>query len=125
MSTETPEFQRRAAVERPSSSSLESGLLIKNLPGRMASDAAPQMSIEETYHFDLTGYLVVKDVLSQKELRTANELIDQQVLTASPSYAGDSKAMRGDGTGVTRLDGGHLLELPPVDGCQPFWNMLA
>ena len=66
------------------------------------------MSEAELYHFDLAGYVIVRNVLSEDELRVANEAIDRQELQSSPSYAGSSVALAGelrpDGTGpITRL----------------------
>ena len=69
---------------------------------------AERMSEAELYHFDLAGYVIVRNVLSDDELRVANEAIDRQELQSSPSYAGSSVALAGelraDGTGpITRL----------------------
>ena len=36
------------------------------------------MSQEELYLFDLTGYLVVEDALTQEAVATANQAIDQE-----------------------------------------------
>jgi hypothetical protein len=69
---------------------------------------AQLMSDAELYHFDLTGYVIVRNVLSDDELRIANEAIDRQELDPSPTYSGSSVSlageMRADGSGpVTRL----------------------
>ena len=75
----------------------------------MTSDRTEErMSEAELYHFDLAGYVIVRNVLSEDELRVANEAIDRQELQPSPSYAGSSVALAGelraDGTGpITRL----------------------
>ena len=69
---------------------------------------AQLMSDAELYHFDLTGYVIVRNVLSDDELRIANEAIDRQELDPSPTYSGSSVSlageMRADGSGpITRL----------------------
>ena len=87
----------------------------------------PQMSVGELYAFDLRGYVVVRNALTAEELRTANEAIDRMgslESTASPTYAGDSKAMN-PGTGLTRMSSTEPLLTLPQPYCQPFRNMLA
>ena len=37
------------------------------------------MNQEELYLFDLNGYLVIEDVLTQEEITTANQAIDQNL----------------------------------------------
>ena len=37
------------------------------------------MNQEELYLFDLNGYLVIEDVLTQEEVTTANQAIDQNL----------------------------------------------
>ena len=37
------------------------------------------MNQEELYLFDLNGYLVIEDVLTQEEVATANQAIDQNL----------------------------------------------
>ena len=65
-------------------------------------------------------------MLSPEQLAIANEAIDMQELTPSPSYTRDSAALRGKGLGgkfSTHLDsGGDLMGLPQPH-CQPFRDM--
>ena len=87
---------------------------------------AARMSEAELYHFDLAGYVIVRNVLSEDELRVANEAIDRQQLQPSPTYAGSSVALAGklrpDGTGpITRLGNTEpLLEMGAFDVCADF-----
>ena len=88
---------------------------------------------------DLTGWLLVKDVLSPEQLRIANEGIDMLTLNGSPSCApkrqpgsaalspaalrsadtGDSKTLGGEGTS-TRLGNQESLMDLEQPYCQPF-----
>ena len=54
-----------------------------------------EMSADEKYLFDLLGFLIVRDVLSEEHLKLANEAIDSMELTPSPEYFGDSVALKG------------------------------
>eukprot|EP01051_Picozoa_sp_SAG22_P014340 SAG22_NODE_1726_length_3712_cov_4.345143_1_plen_235_part_10 len=71
-----------------------------------------------------TGYLIVRDVLTPEQLRIANEGIDQQELSNSPSYTRGSGALTGAGTS-TRLGNTADLMGMPQPYCQPFRDMLA
>ena len=70
------------------------------------------MSHKEKYLFDLTGFLVVKDVLTAEQLKLANAAIDSMELEQSPEYFGDSEALKGanrstrlgNTTGLMELD---------------------
>ena len=111
----------------------------------MAQLAAPQMSAAELYAFDLRGYVVVRNALSESELAVANEAIDrmappdysakEQVATEglggdfgqllpSPNYSGSSIALSTD-TGITRLGATKNLMQLPSPFCDPFRSMLA
>ena len=43
-----------------------------------------QMSSDEKYLFDLTGYLLVRDVLSKEQLDIANAAIDAMMIQELP-----------------------------------------
>ena len=81
------------------------------------------MNDDEKYLFDLSGYLVVENALTDDELRRSNEAIDHHFdqAKASPSYTHGSKAL--DGTS-TRKDLGGMLgcERP---WCDPFREFLV
>ena len=58
------------------------------------------MTEDEKYLFDLNGYLVVRDVLTAKEIRTANDSIDHhadqiQERVGDQSLSGESKTLKG------------------------------
>ena len=84
------------------------------------------MSQEELYLFDLTGYLVVEDALTQEAVATANQAIDQErdkirLRPRDQRMDGDSEHLRGE-HGRDELGG--LLELDPP-WCDLFRLMLA
>lgn len=83
-----------------------------------------EMSTDEKYLFDLLGFLVIRNVLSQEQLRIANDAIDAMELTQSPEYFGESTALKGDNSSTRLGNPGSLLELPHP-GCEPFREMLA
>ena len=83
-----------------------------------------QMSSDEKYLFDLTGYLSVRDVLSKEQLDIANAAIDAMELQPSPEYFGDSIALKGENRSTRLGNTKPLLELDPPH-CQPFREMLA
>ena len=82
------------------------------------------MDEKERYFWDLTGYLIVRNVLTPDEIAWANDAIDHYAdeikIDPDNKGAGDSQALRG--TGRPALSG--LLELEPPY-CEPFRNMLA
>ena len=80
------------------------------------------MDARERYFWDLTGYLVVKGVLSKEEVEQANEIVDRYSdrVKVGGATAKDSTAFAG--TGRPMLPG--ILEFPKPD-CDPFRNMLA
>lgn len=80
------------------------------------------MDARERYFWDLTGYLVVKGVLSNEEVERANEIVDRywDRVKVGGSTAKDSVAFAG--TGRPMLPG--ILEFPKPD-CDPFREMLA
>lgn len=111
----------------------------------MVQVPAPQMSAAELYAFDLRGYVVVRNALSESELAVANEAIDRMAppdytakervateglggdfgqLLPSPDYSGSSTALSTD-TGITRLGATKNLMQLPSPFCDPFRNMLA
>ena len=84
------------------------------------------MNQEELYLFDLTGYLVVEDVLTQEEVATANQAIDQnldkiRLRPRDQRLDDDSEHLRRE---HGRGELGGLLELAPP-WCDPFRLMLA
>ena len=88
------------------------------------TEQTEQMSSDEKYLFDLTGFLVVKDVLTAEQLKLANAAIDSMELQQSPEYFGDSEALKGANRS-TRL--GNTTGLMELDKpyCVPFRDMLA
>ena len=80
------------------------------------------MDARERYFWDLTGYLVVKGVLSKEEIEQTNEIVDRYSdrVKVGGSTARDSVSFAG--TGRPMLPG--ILEFPKPD-CDPFHNMLA
>ena len=84
------------------------------------------MDEKERYFWDLTGYLVVKNVLDTEELKTANAAIDYCVDRINQGEdnkgVGDSTFLRG--TGSRWMHGTNLLNIDPPY-CQPFRQMLA
>ena len=83
-----------------------------------------EMSPDEKYLFDLTGFLIVRDVLSEEQLKLANEAIDSMELNPSPEYFGDSVALRGENRSTRLGNSENLMELPHPH-CEPFREMLA
>ncbi|AWT60082.1 MAG: hypothetical protein DF168_01283 [Candidatus Moanabacter tarae] len=83
-----------------------------------------EMSTNEKYLFDLLGFLIVPDVLSAKDLETANAAIDSLELEQSPEYFKDSKALKGENKSTRLGATTGLLELPKPF-CDPFREMLA
>ena len=84
------------------------------------------MNQEELYLFDLNGYLVIEDVLTQEEVATANQAIDQNldkihIRPRDQRLDGDSEHLRGE---HSRGELSGLLELDPP-WCDPFRLMLA
>lgn len=80
------------------------------------------MDARERYFWDLTGYLVVKGVLSKEEVARANDIVDRywDRVEVGGSTARESVAFAG--TGRPMLPG--ILEFPKPD-CEPFREMLA
>ena len=73
------------------------------------------MNQEELYLFDLNGYLVIADVLTQEEVATANQAIDQnldkiRIRPRDQRLDGDSEHLRGE---HSRGGLSGLLELDP------------
>jgi len=84
------------------------------------------MNQEELYLFDLNGYLVIEDVLTQEKVATANQAIDQNldkihIRPRGQRLDGDSEHLRAE-HGRGELNG--LLELDPP-WCDPFRLTLA
>jgi hypothetical protein len=91
---------------------------------RSITDETVEMSHDEKYLFDLTGFLIVRDVLSPEHLKLANEAIDSMELNPSPEYFGDSAALRGENSSTRLGNSENLMELPHPH-CEPFREMLA
>ena len=82
------------------------------------------MNEEQKYLFDLTGYLLLRDVLSAEELQALNAGIDQHIETLEPlaeSTAGDSKTLAGTSR---RNDMGNMLAWQRP-WCEPFRKLLV
>jgi len=73
------------------------------------------MDAKERYFWDITGYLVVKNVLSTEELEVANEAIDYCADRINQNEdnkgVGDSTFLRG--TGSRWMHGTNLLNITP------------
>ena len=91
---------------------------------RSLSPETEQMSHDEKYLFDLLGFVIVRDVLSDEHLKLANEAIDSMELTPSPEYFGESVALRGENRSTRLGNSEDLMELPHP-WCEPFREMLA
>ena len=91
---------------------------------RSLSPETEQMSHDEKYLFDLLGFVIVRDVLSEEHLKLANEAIDSMELTPSPEYFGESVALRGENRSTRLGNSEDLMELPHP-WCEPFREMLA
>ncbi|HIB92426.1 TPA: hypothetical protein EYO57_35465 [Candidatus Poribacteria bacterium] len=74
------------------------------------------MDAKERYFWDLTGYLVVKNVLDTEELETANAAIDYCADRINQGEdnkgVGDSTFLRG--TGSRWMHGTNLLNIVPL-----------
>ena len=84
------------------------------------------MNQEELYLFDLNGYLVIEDVLTQEEITAANQSIDQNldkmhIRSRDQRLDGNSVELSGE---HGRGEMGGLLDLDPP-WCDPFRLMLA
>ena len=83
------------------------------------------MDAKERYFWDLTGYLVVKNVLAKEDLEIANAAIDYCADRINQDEdnksVGDSTFLRG--TGSRWMHGTNLLNIDPPY-CQPFRQML-
>ena len=82
------------------------------------------MTEDERYLFDLTGYLVIKDVLTPEEVERCNAAIDRhfdQAKEIDRSLSGNSKTLSGTSR---RIDLGGMLawERP---WCEPFREFLS
>ena len=91
---------------------------------RSITEETVEMSTDEKYLFDLVGFLIVRNVLSEEHLEVANAAIDASELTQSPEYFGDSVALKGQNSSTRLGSNGNLLELPKPF-CDPFREMLA
>ena len=81
------------------------------------------MDEQERYFWDLTGYLVVRNVLTPDELAAANEVVDHyedRVQISEKNLAKESQSL--PGTGRPTLNGFLESEKPY---CEPFRHMLA
>ena len=81
------------------------------------------MNEEQKYLFDLTGYLILREVLTQEEVASLNAGIDQhsdQLTPLGTSTAGTSKNLAGNAQ-RRELDGMLAWERP---WCEPFRQLL-
>ena len=91
---------------------------------RSITEETVEMTTDEKYLFDLVGFMIVRNVLSEEHLEVANAAIDASELTQSPEYFGDSVALKGQNSSTRLGSNGNLLELPKPF-CDPFREMLA
>lgn len=82
------------------------------------------MNAEERYFWDLTGYLIVRGVLSVAEIEEVNRALDfaAAAVAARKEPTGDSEELAGSPS--RWYHGENLLELPHPH-CEPFRRMLA
>ena len=81
------------------------------------------MDAKERYFWDLTGFLVLRNVLSKKELKAANDALDRHEALIQPGRRGpDNPALKG--TGRLGLRGTNILQFERPH-CEPFRKMLA
>ena len=82
------------------------------------------MNEDEKYLFDLNGYLVLKEILNDQEVKRLNAAIDvhsDEMQEIDRSLASDSKAMQGTSR---RLDLGGMLSWDQPY-CEPFRELLV
>jgi ectoine hydroxylase-related dioxygenase (phytanoyl-CoA dioxygenase family) len=88
-----------------------------------------EMTEDERYLFDLNGYLIVRGVLTQGEVKQANDAIDRHLSEAVERQdAGLRNAVRGSkmyGTGPGRKDLGGVLEWTENEDAKVFQSILA
>ena len=85
------------------------------------------MNEDEKYLFDLTGYIVVKNVLDEEALARCNEAIDHYgsgIRERTQSLAGSATALRGI-TGRGELSGMLGWELPGGSRSGTCWLIRA
>lgn len=84
------------------------------------------MDAKERYYWDVTGYIVLREVLSAEEVQAANEAIDAHSDNISPGEA--NRLSRGSealqGLGRPSMSGTNLLDFEKPH-CDPFRKMLA
>lgn len=90
---------------------------------RSITEKTVEMSHDEKYLFDLTGFLVVRDVLSREHLELANAAIDSIELQHDPFHK-SSAALEGVNTSTRISNKANLLALEKPF-CGPFREMLA
>jgi len=88
------------------------------------------MTDKEKYFWDLTGYLIIRNVLSSDEIATANEGLDYAKTTISKHQNGrDYTALKGTAARWYESHGlgeeGHGLLTLPLPYSEPFRKMLA
>ena len=89
------------------------------------------MTEREKYFWDLTGYLIVRDVLSEEEIAEANEALDyaKKDIFQHEEGRGDYTALKGTAARWYESHGlgeeGHGLLTLPAPYCEPFRKMLA
>lgn len=84
------------------------------------------MDAKERYFWDLTGYLIVRDVLTPDEIETVNEALEyakQGVTDGAPGRGSQGSAAL-DGSPARWYGGENLLNLPKPH-CEPFRTLLA
>ena len=91
-------------------------------PSIFIRDPNSNIDEKEFYFWDLTGYLVLRNVMTPEELEAANEAVDRfgDRIAVGEELANESKALAG--TGRPTLGG--LLQLPEPY-CEPFRKMIA
>lgn len=78
----------------------------------------------ERYFWDLTGYLIVRAVLTSEEIIAANKAIDSILEQIGTRQKGTGESRFLKGTGARWYRGQSLLNLPNPH-CAPFRNLLA
>ena len=80
------------------------------------------IDLNEFYFWDLNGYLVIRDIMSQDDIELANEAIDRfsDRIVVGNELARGSKSLAGTGRPIL----GALMELPKPY-CEPFRRMVG
>lgn len=97
-----------------------------------SSNTAVELTAAEKYLFDTSGYIILRNVLTEEEVNAANTAIEKRIdqlhertgkLRCSTLYGRESDNLAGDGK-TGRFDMGGMLGWEKPD-CDPFRSILA